>query len=78
MTLLETIKMIFTNISLRDPCKRCLVRASCSQQCDLKYSYWVRTGEMPILIKICSFIIIFGSLVLVYCAYAFISTVINN
>lgn len=29
---------------IRDPCKRCIVRACCRERCDKKYEYW-RTKE---------------------------------
>lgn len=78
MTTFDHIKLVFTNLTIADPCKRCLVKAACSEQCDEKYIYWERTGEMPVLTKVLSLIIIFGSLEIVYSLYAFISDIINN
>jgi hypothetical protein len=48
---IEGLKMA---LLARDPCKRCLIRAICSDACYQKEKYDMLTEGMPILYRFCA------------------------
>jgi len=57
---------LYKTLTVPDPCKRCLVRACCSEKCDTRDRYETLNGDSPFIQKFCALTIILGVIMLMF------------
>ena len=57
---------LYLTLTTPDPCKRCLVRACCSEMCDQRVKYVRLYGDTPYMQKFCAITIISGSVSIIW------------
>jgi hypothetical protein len=57
---------LYLTLTTPDPCRRCVVRACCSEQCDQRVKYNRLYGGTPYVQRFCALSIIIGTIVLMW------------
>jgi hypothetical protein len=74
---IQTLKSFLKIIVAVDPCKKCIVRVSCSQECDSRKNFLMLTDGMPYLMKVCVVTILTSLIFIMYSAYKTIVEILH-
>jgi hypothetical protein len=73
-SLTQTFKDLFEIIVISNPCKKCIVKMICTEECETLRNFRIKTGDIPYFIKFCLFMIVASIFVMSYTVY---TTIIN-
>ena len=62
----DLLIQLYLTLITPDPCKRCIVRACCSEECDQRVKYNRLYGGMPYFQRVCALSIILGVIALIW------------
>jgi hypothetical protein len=62
---IELVKYQFSILMAVDPCKKCIVKVCCTEECYSRKKYLKTTGGESFLMKFCSLMIILSSIILI-------------
>ena len=65
-------KEVFQTIIVRDPCKRCLVRMMCTEECPERAKFYLYTEGIPIYYRVMLFLIVSVTVGSIYSIIGFI------
>jgi len=68
----DLLIQLYLTLSTPDPCKRCVVRACCSEECGQRVSYNILYGPNPYTQKLCAVSVIFGMIAFIFGVVTFI------
>jgi hypothetical protein len=57
----DLFTQLYLTLTIPDPCKRCVIRACCSEVCNQQLKYMHLHGGTPYIQKVCALSIILGT-----------------
>jgi sulfatase maturation enzyme AslB (radical SAM superfamily) len=62
----ELFIQLYLTLTTPDPCRRCIVRPCCSEECDQRIKYYRLYDGAPSAQRFCALAIIFGTIALIW------------